>query len=374
VYDFGLNISIYKILIIYLLIFGVVLSAAKKISFTLLELKYILLLIILVLWVFLSSFYHENYGGIFSHLAILLLVYYTLAFIDRYQFRKLFLFVFVFGQFIMFMDVYAFLSNSPSNPHVDIFGLGYGGIGVDFTFAMHGSVMAWIIFSGLYLRSQYKVRFNFINYFITTLVALDIFVVVLSQSRSSILAITIGLLIPIFTRYVAFTNKIKFLSFFLQSFGFIICVLSGYFFLEGLREARLSTANSRLNQVLHAIDVLKQNPYFGIGWDMWYPYYDQVHVLHNNILNVTVAFGMPMLIIILLIYLYPIFLIYKRLSISTSNMQLTYFTSIYFACLVESLFASVSPAVYVILSGSIITKLSGGFSSDIRRSFFNKAI
>jgi len=177
--------------------------------------------------------------------------------------------------------------------------------------------------------------------------------VILSQSRSSIIALVIGLgLVLVYvsekkTRY----NIVRELFVFVTTAG----VLGGVY----LATLNPNSVYSRLAQVEAGIEVLSQYPLAGVGWNNFYPTYYSEHIIHFTPLNYFVFGGVLVGILYLFTLLYPLFLSLRAMIVNRQQTALGYILlGMYMIVFIELLLYRKTPSNHHIILGFLLIVVS----------------
>lgn len=179
-----------------------------------------------------------------------------------------------------------------STSYVVFPGFETGGIGIDALYGEHGiSVLVSAIaaiYKSITVKSNKKIIYVII-------VFLSIFVLFLSQSRSSVLAFAIALTILIV--FLTPSYKIKYIMVLIG--GFILT-----FSMVLLAYLRPQTLSTRIDQIYLAFNLLLKYPLTGIGWDVFSIYSGLA--LHFTPLSYFVSTGFFGGILFIILFIYPI--------------------------------------------------------------------
>ena len=250
---------------------------------------------------------------------------------------------------VAFLDVGAFLGMFPvlNTCSSKLPGIEYCGIGISTGFATHGVVLVSGIIAGICVIGCKK-RGTKSYYATFSIILLMIMSLILSQSRSGIFALVIGILPFLLYKLKVITRRSA-------TFAVIVIGLAvtSIFFSLILISFRTPTVISRIEQIVIAIDIIVSHPFSGIGWNEFFPtYYDKI--LHNTPLNYFVSNGLFSGLLFLGTILLPIFA-YIRFLLSPFNadpfqwFQHTSF-GIFSVVLVERLLAKGTPSVQLLIA------------------------
>ncbi|QCP91218.1 O-antigen ligase family protein [Haloarcula marismortui] len=224
-----------------------------------------------------------------------------------------------------------------------------GMIGVPVSFGTHGTVLATSFFASLGLLAAKKT-----NYIYYTICFATIMFILISQSRSSILAIILPLVLGAFIFSTTYKRLISLLT------G--VCIISSLMIY--LIIGRLSTVIARLNQYEQALLVIIDHPYVGLGWDKFFIQYG-TH-LHNTPLNYFVASGLLTGLVFTLCLIYPLYTIlnYKNIGRKQNKHIIYIHLAMYSSVIIELLFYPQFPSIHMLIFGSICCAFAEQQSSN----------
>jgi len=290
------SVSLYVVLVVggsFVTFFLLLLKIREKGSFfiswgTFLYLVFFLLLSMVVM---LQSLFVGGLRVPFAHLLLLVFLINLSICMNCIDMQKVYRACFCGLMVMIFVDGMAFISLDPVVEASDWLGVGYSGIGFNITFANHGAGSVFGIISGLVLLVGEKKSSYIKKIIILSLIFLSGVMIVLSQSRSSILAVSLSvvtfLCLYIYSSWRA-SPRIKILAG-LIVFASVVALL--VFFTLYLIEQRSSTVILRMSSYIDALDIISKNPW-GIGWGEWHRLYDTQIRMHNMIINYALASGL----------------------------------------------------------------------------------
>jgi hypothetical protein len=295
----------------------------------------------------LSTFFLLNGTGIryiASHIMILMLIISLASTLYKLDTKHILTALLIGGLALSFFDVLAFFDIIEGNKRRDSLDWGYAGIGTSMTFANHGAGMVFGIISALaMLKHKNPPKLNVFYYLSITLM---LGMVLISQSRSSMLAAIIAILSYIVVAYSVPKNR-SYLSIVIKfSFIVILAGLLSYF----LAETRLNTVHYRLDGYVGVIKTIIHAP-LGLGWDNWRSLYSTFGNVHNMVLSYTIALGIPGLCLALgLIGLGGYFL--KTYLQNAKEVSVLFCASFAMFCgaFTEAMFAPQTPSDWINLS------------------------
>lgn len=307
------------------------------------------------------------FGTMLSHIAVFLVIVALNASIIKTGLSPFFWAIFLGSQIIHFMDWLALIFDSPMNTKSDSFGIGYAGIGVLLGFGEHGILLLWGIFSGLAIVIT-KRSSKIVSFFIITLSVSMAGMIFLSQSRSSIIALILGLGVLITFYPYTCTLKRLIIRFFAIPIGItftIVAIIMTY-------QTRPRTLHLRTEQFYRVFEISLEHPFSGIGWNIWHPNYDSL-VIHNAFLNYLAAAGYIPFLLYIAIFVYVIahFFSHKR-KIGNKHDAVTFSVlfSIFAATVFEiSLFKSTPSSAFAV-SGLLL--VSYQYIGDYKFSLSNR--
>jgi len=282
---------------------------------------------------------------IFAHIQILVLIVIFSSLLTRFTLAQVFKALFYGGILLALFDLLAAVDLITGTPKTDMLGIGYAGIGPFMTFANHGGGMALGIVGGVHLYSQVKTNKD--KVFIVSMISLMCLMVMLSQSRSSWIAVTVALCIAtLYHGTLSALSKNMTRKFFAHAVS-ALCLLPAIFIaLNVFSNYRLLTANVRLSHYNTALQTIAETP-FGLGWTGWAKYQTSGH-LHNMVLNYGVELGWLGLFAIccLITWGFALFIIGEILFLKPRKSLYCAF-AIFIAGLIESMFAPQTPSDWI---------------------------
>ena len=224
----------------------------------------------------------------------------------------------------------------------------YGGIGIPTGFGTHGVIINTAIISGigvLWLCEPAKKTKLALKYTCFLMFLLQLF----SQSRSSLLALTMGIVVLIIYQlwHSPYPTAVKIATIAVGS----ISLLGGGIV---LLTQRVKTIFSRIEEIETAATLVTSNPITGIGWDTFHPNYSS-KVLHFTPGNYFLAGGTVLGIIYIAVLAYPGLAAVRQLSNRPAQQKVVVFAALYIAVFVEILFFKSTPSVHVFSMGALLT-------------------
>jgi len=224
-----------------------------------------------------------------------------------------------------------------------------GVIGLPVSSGTHGIVVGMGIVAGLYSLRQYRNEKFLIKIFTLVSILLMFFSILISGSRSSLMAVLIGVL-------VYYTYNLRVLG--RKAFVVLSAALATLLAAVGYRLAslRFRTVYQRLNQNRVAIELTLDQPLTGVGWQKVFPtYLDKV--IHNTPLNYFVSSGLFGGFIFLFALLYPaLFSLRMLLNHPRYPMKIITMMALWAVIVTELMFYKSTPSIYLfVISISILT-------------------
>lgn len=222
-----------------------------------------------------------------------------------------------------------------------------GGYAPPVSAGTHGIVVGIGVVAGLHFLKvgweQSKAR----RVIVPTSIIAMVFVILLSNSRSSVIALLLG--ISLF--YIDFSRPFRRRTFvFFSTFVAPLLIGIGVF----IASLRSRTVFQRVEQNLAALDLTFSHPLTGVGWQNIFPNYLS-HVIHNTPLNYFASSGLVVGLVFLLVYLYPLFTGVRGLLNKTGNQDYTrVFLSMWVIVATELILYKSTPNIYLFLIGMMV--------------------
>lgn len=222
-----------------------------------------------------------------------------------------------------------------------------GGIAADASMGTHGIVVGMGVIAGLSLL-KWKPECPFRKQILLiSSILLMVFTILLSGSRSSLLALIIGA--SFFYSYKLHSLSRRVYTLFVM---FLMLLLVGVVYI--VASWRWRTVLQRIEQNLAAVELTLSYPLTGVGWQHIFPRYLN-HVIHNTPLNYFASGGIILGMTFMIVFLYP-FLIGIRGLITKSGSQelIRTFVSMWFVIIIELMLYKSTPSIYLLIIGMMI--------------------
>ena len=261
--------------------------------------------IVLFALTLITSYLSFDFRAVISHALVIFVFLFFFALISKLSPVFIYRAFFVGGLIIAVVDMFAYWGFVSRTPHSDPLGFGYAGIGFFMTFSNHGAGVSMGLSAALLLSIDSSSFFSKLFYICAAV--LMVFVVFISQSRSSYLAV-FSVFFILFVFYpLGFIFKSTKLKLLMLICSILIIVPIGYFILHQLFLIREHTVDSRLEGYYQAYDLIINNPW-GVGFGQWHNLVFTGSSLHNLFLNYGVSLGIPGLFVSIFLVLYAAFL------------------------------------------------------------------
>jgi hypothetical protein len=258
-------------------------------------------------------------------------------------------YAFVVGTFpLIVLDLAAFAGFIPLNEaSVVIPGIPKGGIGIPGgAFGTHGIVASTGFLSGLGLLSTYQLD-AYQRKLIFVCLPLLLLVIIASQSRSSIIAVSGGT--AVFILYYFDKKFGRSLTYGGVAVVFSLTAALGIL----LARQRLQTASGRLSQLRAAYDVFQSNWFSGIGWGNFFPEYF-THVIHFTPANYFISGGVVAGVLFVIVLSYPLVISLRSVIHTCNHYAVIVLTAMYVAVVIELMFYKSTPNVHLLVIGGFI--------------------
>jgi len=220
-----------------------------------------------------------------------------------------------------------------------------GGIGLPVSSGTHGIVVGMGIVAGLHSLQQYRNEPVLEKELLITTILLMIFSILLSGSRSSLMALLIGV-------SVYYSYKLRVLG--RRAFVVLSAIVAMLLAVIGYKLAslRFRTVYQRLNQNQASIELTLDHPLTGVGWQEVFPMYLD-KVIHNTPLNYFAASGLAGGFIFLLAVLYPASMAFRSLLNHSSDQKkiIVVLISMWAIIVTELMFYKSTPNIYLFVIG-----------------------
>jgi len=242
----------------------------------------------------------DNLLTVFDHVLILLLGIIIVSILNSNQkYGRYVIQGVIIGTIpVLVLDTFGFIGITPfmrGSGFLNTIGIYRGGIGVlNTSFGAHGVILISGLWCIWYIGHKNRGSLYTGGYFL--FVAVIIFFILLSNSRSSYMALLLGI-VSAFTLNFIRTNNYAvpvFLFGGLSLFAIFIIILNPDSLIE------------RVNQLIVSFNVISQYPLRGIGWNNFYLTYYSRSGLHNSLIYYFVAGGIVPGTLMTIFIFYPI--------------------------------------------------------------------
>jgi hypothetical protein len=316
------------------------------------QIIYIFVIILLPISIFITGLPNPDARTVISHSAVVTTTISVGVFFTTYSdiyFQDVNFSLYMSGVFISLWDILVIISplkvGSPSSSLIPY--ISTGGIAPPHSLGTHGIVVGIAIIAGLHILRNQRDAYISHHRLIPLSIGLMLFAILTSGSRSSLMAIILG----VSFYYLVCVRSFRRETYFLLS---ILCIFVfaglGYFFAT----LRLRTVLQRIEQNLTAIELTLNNPYSGVGWQEIFPQYLS-HVIHNTVLNYFAAGGIAVGILFLFTSAYPLSTGLRALiSRGGDYIYTPLFVSMWFVTMTELMLYKSTPNIYLFVIGMMI--------------------
>jgi len=337
----------------------------KEVSYNKIFVPHIVLLFLLSALSLLSQFHWINLRQALSHLLLIGVLISLIPVLQRTDLYDIFFYCFLGHLLLVSSDFLRLLGLIEGTSVSDRMGIGYAGIGTKMTLANHGSGLVFGIISGLMIIPQLRRKSYMLAGLVILCLPFSFASILLSQSRSSLVAISVGVL-PFSLYWIISEKKLKRRhKIILISSLLIVQFLLIGLLISFLASLRIQTVEYRIQGYLAAISTIAKNP-LGIGWGAWRDMLFMPLGLHNMILNYFVALGLPggFLVTLLLLLGFTFYVVgvsgIKRRVDSSYLYYLHGSFGIFLGALAEGMFAPQTPSKWINLSIVLIATAAQG--------------
>jgi len=230
-------------------------------------------------------------------------------------------------------------------------GVRSAGIGFPVSMGTHGIVVGMGIVAGVSLYERFKRNFRHKILYIMTIL-LMVFSILLSGSRSSLMAVLIGMTVLLFYELYQSSKKTFLLAILASP---VLLSIIGYL----TASWRFRTFYQRIEQSRLALELAASYPFTGVGWQRIFPQYID-KVIHNTPAQYFAAGGFPVGLAFLLTIFYPTFVIIRSILLGPRNPKFLFtFTGMWAVILTELFFYKSTPSVFLFVVGMVVCYSAG---------------